>query len=405
MARAFRFLRVVLPIVRLARVGLILLRLSDRLVRRMGKLLNRNIVLFEPLHAQKPESSDRHRLIALRSELEHARASDTGAAGPAASTAALRAMSGRSRKPDRELPDPTLLDDSAELTSRDIPVEAVVERLIQMTPERLIDQMGPASVKAIDRYMRLLDLPLVRRLPVVRRLVAYREKSPAEAVALAANYLGHLIQRALDVVYFFADLHGTLSPPVFLDRLGATIVNASRTPAKRLLWLGSVFLFLFLIVNWLPFLEPFRAVVDKVQTLMGWPVIILGAVCLVFWLLGAGSARSPTSRLIIASAWSRLSSPPTPRRSSRGGASRIRSFSARGSSIPSCCFGHPTTGLGRWPAPAMTRSPAATNRPGSRTASSRSCGMFACSIKTTSTARRCTAATPRRPCSFWETWL
>ena len=74
-------------------------------------------------------------------------------------------------------------------------------------------------------------------------------------MALAANYLGHLIQRGLDVVYFFADLHGTLSPPVFLDRLGATIVNATRTPAKRLLWLGSAFLFLFLIVNSLAFLN------------------------------------------------------------------------------------------------------------------------------------------------------
>ena len=31
---------------------------------------------------------------------------------------------------------------------REIPVEAVVERLIQMTPERLVDRMGPASVKA-----------------------------------------------------------------------------------------------------------------------------------------------------------------------------------------------------------------------------------------------------------------
>ena len=127
----------------------------------------------------------------------------------------------------------------------------------------------------------------MRRLPFVRRLVAYREKSPAEAVALAANYLGHSMQRGLDVVYFFADLHGTLSPPVFLDRLGATIVNASRTPAKRLLWLGSACLFIYLVVNSLPFLTPFVNVVDKVQTLLGWPVIILGAICLVFWLLGA----------------------------------------------------------------------------------------------------------------------
>ncbi len=286
-ARSFRFLRVILPIVRLGRVGLILLRLVDRLVRRMGKLLNRNIVLFEPLQAQKPESSDRHRLIALRSELEHARSSAVARLDREQARRLFERVLRDLERRVESLPDPALAEDAPEATSREIPVEAVVERLIQMTPERLLDQMGPASVKAIDRYIRLFDLPLVRRLPFVRRLVAYREKSPAEAVALAANYLGHSMQRALDVVYFFADLHGTLSPPVFLDRLGATIVNATRTPAKRLLWLGSVFLFLYLIVNSLPFFSPFVRVVDKLQALLGWPVIILGGICLVFWLLGA----------------------------------------------------------------------------------------------------------------------
>jgi hypothetical protein len=286
-ARAFRFLRVALPIVRLARLGLILLRLSDRLVNRMGRLLNRNIVLFEPLHAQKPESSDRHRLVALRSEVENSRSTafarlDRHQAGQLWERTLSDLECGVER-----LPAPTLEFAAPEIPSREIPVEAVVERLIQMTPERLLDQIGPAQVKALDRYLRLLDLPLLRRLRVVRNLVAYREKSSAEAVALAANYLGHLIQRALDVVYFFADLHGTLSPPVFLDRLGSTIVNATRTPAKRLLWLGAAFLFLFVIVNSLPFPATFQRVVDKVQTLMGLPVIILGIVCLVFWLLGA----------------------------------------------------------------------------------------------------------------------
>ena len=106
-------------------------------------------------------------------------------------------------------------------------------------------------------------------------------------MALAANYLGHLIQRGLNVVYFFADLQGTLSPPVFLDRLGATLVNASRTPARRLLLLGSAFFFLFVTVNALAFLKPLRGVVDRLQTLMGWPVIILGGICLVVWYVGA----------------------------------------------------------------------------------------------------------------------
>src|SRR5262249_42264087 len=156
--------------------------------------------------------------------------------------------------------------------AREIPIEAVVERLIQMTPEGLLDRMGPAFVLSIDRYLRLLNLPGIRRLPFARNLAAYREKSRAEAVALAANYLGHLIQRALDIIYFLADLQGTLSPPVFLDRLGATIINATRTPAKRLLWLGSAFLVLFLVVEAVAFLKPFRGIVTKLQNLLGWPV-------------------------------------------------------------------------------------------------------------------------------------
>ena len=260
-------------------------------MRRMGKLLNRNIILFSPLQAQKPESSDRHRLVALRSELEHGRtAVEARLDRDQRRQLAERVLGDLESRIDC-LPAPAIEGAAADALGREIPVEAVVERLIQMTPERLVDRMGPAFVRAVDRYLRLLDVPLIRRLPVVRNLVAYREKSPAEAVALAANYLGHLIQRALDVVYFFADLHGTLSPPVFLDRLGATIVNATRTPAKRLLWLGSAFLFLFLIVEAVSFLKPFRGVVVKLQTLMGWPVIILGVICLVFWLLGAWFRR------------------------------------------------------------------------------------------------------------------
>jgi len=287
LARSLRFLRFLLPIVRLARIALILLRLSDRLVRRMARLLNRNIILFEPFQAQKPESSDRHRLVSLRSELEHARSAiEARLDRDQRRQLAERVLGDLQTRADC-LPAPSVEEPAADTTGREIPVEAVVEKLIQMTPERLLDRMGPASVKALDRYMRLLDLPLVRRLPFVRNLVVYREKSPAEAVAMAANYLGYLIQRGLDVVYFFADLHGTLSPPVFLDRLGATIVNAVRTPAKRLLWLGSAFLVLFLVVEGVWFLKPFRTVVVKIQNLLGWPVIALGVICLAFWLLGA----------------------------------------------------------------------------------------------------------------------
>jgi hypothetical protein len=290
LVQLLRYMRVMLPVVRLARLFLFLLRLSDRLVRKHAGLLNRNIVLFEPYHAGRPESSDRHILAALRSEYEHA----------TAQVESRLDRADRRRLAERSLADLDLRmeclpaaafgpssDEEEGQEGREIPVEALVDRLIQLSPEGLIDRMGSAFVTSVDRYLRLLDAPLLRRLPVIRNLVAYRQKSPAEAVTLAANYLGHLIQRFLDMVYFLADLQGTLSPPVFLDRLGATIVSATRTPAKRLLWLGSAFLFLFLIVNAVPLFRPARGFVDWLQNLLGWPVIILGAICLAFWLLGS----------------------------------------------------------------------------------------------------------------------
>src|SRR5262249_33044342 len=46
------------------------------------------------------------------------------------------------------------------------------------------------------------------------------------------------------------------------------------------------FLVLFLVVQFVWFLKPFRTVVDRVQRLLGWPVIILGVICLGFWMLG-----------------------------------------------------------------------------------------------------------------------
>jgi hypothetical protein len=293
MLQVLRTTRLVLPIARLSRVVLILLRLSDRLVRRMAGLLNRNIILFEPSSAQRPESRDRHRLLALRSELEHARRGVEERLGPDdRRRLATRVLGDFDERIGRlPPPSPDTADSESEPEEREIPVEAVVERLIQMTPERLVDRMGPGFVHTVDRYLRLLDLPVIRRLPGIRNLVVYREKSPAEAVALAANYFGHLIQRGLDVAYFLADLHGTLSPPVFLDRLGATIVNATRTPAKRLLYLGATFLVLNLIFQVVPFLEPFQRVVEKVSLLLGWPVIILGVTCLAFWSLGAWFRR------------------------------------------------------------------------------------------------------------------
>ncbi|WP_165248619.1 ion transporter [Paludisphaera soli] len=287
LARILELLRLAIPVVRLMRLVLFALRLSDRLVRRNAGLLNRNILLFEPSREHRAESGDRHRLASLRADLQSVEA----AVGRRLHRDQQDALASR-RLADLAvrlefLPDRHIEPLSEHRDDREIPVEALVERLIQLTPETLVDRMGQGFVNSVDAYIRVLDVPLVRRLPLIRSLVAHREKSPAEAVTLAANYVGYAIQRGLDVIYFLADLQATLSPAIFLDRLGLTLVNATRTPAKRLLWLGTAFLVLFLVVNLITFLSVFRPFVDAVQRRLGWPVIVLGAICLAIWSLGS----------------------------------------------------------------------------------------------------------------------
>ena len=281
------YLRVAMPVIRLTRVGLFALRVSDRLVRKNAGLLNRNIVLFEPHHAYRPESSDRHRLSLFRRELQTA----ADALAPRLTRDQKNILAARMLS-DLGVRLNSLSDQAIEpleerWSGREIPVEALVEQLVHLTPEELIDRMGQGFVTSVDSYIGILDAPIVRRLPLIRNLVAHREKSPAEAVALAANYVGQAIQGGLDVIYFLADLQATLSPAIFLDRLGAALVNATRVPAKRLLWLGSAFLVLFLVVNAVGVLSIFRPFVDFVQKRLGWPVIVLGVVCLLIWMLGA----------------------------------------------------------------------------------------------------------------------
>ena len=163
----------------------------------------------------------------------------------------------------------------------------MVERLIQMTPEQLIDRMGPSFVlvrgPVSPPAQRPADPP-----PAAGPQAGERPREePGGGRGPGRQLPGSPDPARPGCRLLPGRLAGHALPPVFLDRLGATIVNATRTPAKRLLWLGLG----------LPHAVPdrqcravpqtVRPVVNKIQTLLGWPVIILGVICLAFWSLGA----------------------------------------------------------------------------------------------------------------------
>ena len=172
-------------------------------------------------------------------------------------------------------------------------------------------------------------------------------------------------------MYFFADLHGTLSPPVFLDRLGATLVNRPARPPSDCS--GSARSSSFVPDR--PRADVSQTIsdrVDRVQTLLGWPVIILGVICLVFWLLGAWfrQIRQSIRRLLRASGRGpirRAHQEPEipPPRPGRRVPVRTR-HRPRADSAP------PTTGSELDPTRRRTKTAPHAAQAGSRTASSRS---------------------------------
>ena len=245
--RLVRYLRLLRPVIRLLRLLIFFFRFTDRLIRRYANVFNRNIVLFEMRSEREGESRNRHLLYTTRRHFERRAPEHFNGLDESQHLALAEFALEDLRRRVEEIPRAEWSERNAG-EDRDIPIEEVVDRLIELTPEELIEQMGPTFVGSVDRYFRLFDVPIVRRFPLVAPILAHREKGPAESVALAANFLGYVLQRALDVVYYVADLQATVSPPLFLDKLGGTIVNATKRPAFRLLTFGLIFAALYAIV-------------------------------------------------------------------------------------------------------------------------------------------------------------
>jgi hypothetical protein len=167
---------------------------------------------------------------------------------------------------------------------RDVHAEEVVRELVEMTPERLVQRMGPGFPESVSRYVRFFDLPLVRLLPFVRELVAVRSRGAGEVASLAANQLGYALQAILDVGYFFADLQGTISGPIFLDRLGTLLVNATARNARRLM-MFSVGMFLLWGSFWFLHLSFLQWAMNRISGVVE-GILILGLVCFAVMLVG-----------------------------------------------------------------------------------------------------------------------
>lgn len=281
-----RYLRLAQPIVRVGRLLFFLLRTTDRLVRRNAAVFNRNIVLFEPDAIGSQEPSYRLRLTRLREHFHQRFREITATISPEDRIERVSRTLVELRIRLESLPTTAVAEPVRQsVVKRDLYAEEVVRDLLEMTPERLAQRVGPRFPESIARYVRFFDLPLIRRLPIIRDLVASRDQGPGHVAALAANYLGYLLRSLLEVGYFLADLQGTISGPIFLDRFGTILVKATSRNAFRLIYLALGILLLSGLA-WLLKVVLLQSMAHRLRAIFVLPVVILGMACFGLMLIG-----------------------------------------------------------------------------------------------------------------------
>ena len=288
--RLLRYLRLLRPVMRGFRGVALLARGLDRLVRRYGRLLNHNVILYptedelaragegggvlEPARQLQLEARGRWQTVLAAASGDRRGEIATKRLAPLVAARAHCRRSG-------------IATGEAEPAAREIPAGVLLRRLERVTPEAVEAVLGPELVDQAARAVRLLGTPPVRFLPGIARCVGRvrADEDDGPLLARVARRLARMLKRVHDAWFWAADLYGTVTPSQFVDRVGGMLVKGSFRPAYRLAMAagGLLLVELLLQIARIPQLEQVRAWLFE---LAGIPVMVLGSVCML--LLGIG---------------------------------------------------------------------------------------------------------------------
>lgn len=282
--RLLRYIRVLRPLIRGIRALGLLVRGFDRLVRRYGRLLNHNVILYpteEELSrageggggldaARQIQLAARgrwQRLLAVTTEAERERVADQRLEALAHARTLCRSSAGAA---------------ASEPAVREIPAGVLLRRLERVQPETVEAVLGPELVSQSARAVRLLASPPMVYLPVIRQCMPSLRKGEDDSsvLARAARRVAGRLKRVHDGWFWVADLHGTVTPSQFVDRVGGVMVKGAFRPAYKLGIAagGLIVVQLLLQIASSPLLKQAR---EWIFNFAGIPIMALGAVCMV----------------------------------------------------------------------------------------------------------------------------
>ncbi|MHC4390762.1 MAG: hypothetical protein ACYS22_05505 [Planctomycetota bacterium] len=293
LARFARSLRSAKAAIRLARLFVFFQRGLDNVVKRARPQLDREVTLFTPPR-QRPDQqpSIELRAAALARQAERAMRGAVLALPVSDRVAALEGRLADLRYYLVTLPraeaerDPLLEGRAGTLQiDPDHSLDEVIADLVRADATVIEEFLGRTGGERIAQLAGLLDLPLIKRIGPIQRILRADATEPLDRTALVARELGAVLERLLALVRWFADLRGVVTGPQLVDRVGSTVIKATEKPAKRLLMLVLLLVFANVLVQGLG-IEFLQNVIRWVNKVLGVPVIVIGVVAFVLMHLG-----------------------------------------------------------------------------------------------------------------------
>jgi hypothetical protein len=288
--RFIRYVRVLRPIVKVMRALGLMARGIDRIMRRYGRAMNCNVILCptrEEVAAyvtNLPEETASTQKLWRRIRDEWARL--VAEADPVdrihIANVRIKILANAI-----DVKDICFESGTTSPGARDIPAEALLDRMQAIDADSVEVTLGDAMVAQIAKVVRTMASFPWRYFPIIRKCIPKQTKElqDGEAVAAASRLTATYFRRFHDLWYWLADLYGTVTASQFVDRVGGMLVKSSFRPAYRLVLFGGVLLSieLLLVVVSLPVLEPVRAFL---KNFVGTTVLLLGSVCFLILALG-----------------------------------------------------------------------------------------------------------------------
>jgi len=281
-----KYVRILKPPLALFRIFIFMVRGMDRIVQSMAPILNRQIIFFE--HGDKVAAGEQ--IGKDRSEIRIMRGFNR-----------LSPHMRRKRAPElldelekqvedilsSESPHPGCIkaQNAFDPTEKErvMQVEDMIFNLQKLTPEEIENTLTPSALRGLGRLLGLMDIPILRSLPIVSMIAsAPKGSSPAERIARAGRACGRIARKIMAYITGWADLSGVVTAPQIVDRLATALMRSTQRPAVRLLLFGGLFLLA-------KFLFGFVISTDLDSTAVGaflnrfvaTPILVLGGVCLV----------------------------------------------------------------------------------------------------------------------------